>query len=134
MILAEGMSQENIWSHVERATDGNNHADKTDTGKTELMIGTLPSTLRINRILTQSVFLCYWVFQGLGYSGLGSRASANVVTQAGHGRDKSIVRPAEWLSSLIYGPADSSVFGGRDRKSTRLNSSHSAKSRMPSSA
>ena len=87
---------------MERATHGNNHADKTDTGKTELVIRTLPSTLCINRILTQSVFLGDWVFQGLWYSGLVSRASANVVTQAGRGRDKSIVGSSKWNCPGFY--------------------------------
>ena len=37
---------------------------KTDTGKTELVIRTLQSTLRINKIFTQSVFLGDGFFQG----------------------------------------------------------------------
>ena len=38
------------------------------------------------------------------------------------------------VESHMVDPADSQVFQGLDRKSTRLNSSHSSPSRMPSSA
>ena len=42
----------------------------------------------------------------------------------------------EWTHALMAGIVTGKARGGRvgDRKSTRLNSSHSAKSRMPSSA
>ena len=39
-----------------------------------------------------------------------------------------------WTSSLKDGKVNSLVQGQSDRKSTRLNSSHSSPSRMPSSA
>ena len=41
--------------------------------------------------------------------------------------------PMLWISQYLHPFADDYVFGA-DRKSTRLNSSHSSQSRMPSSA
>ena len=44
-----------------------------------------------------------------------------------------VLRGASWLFRLVV-LARLYLFHSRDRKSTRLNSSHSRKSRMPSSA
>ena len=67
----------------------------------------------------------------------------------GHGastepRRTSIVDYAEWLADIVVArehrvpaevlPLNDSVLSAEDRKSTRLNSSHSDRSRMPSSA
>ena len=49
-------------------------------------------------------------------------------------RPFGIVRDVEVLVGKIKYPADFIVLGCPDRKSTRLNSSHSGESRMPSSA
>ena len=71
----------------------------------------------------------------------------NIVNNSAEGSKKSISR-AEWQNLLIENgyfaraiPKEYGGFGGepdilksRDRKSTRLNSSHSQQSRMPSSA
>ena len=40
----------------------------------------------------------------------------------------------QWKSELFYKGKTGMNISGRDRKSTRLNSSHSGESRMPSSA
>ena len=44
------------------------------------------------------------------------------------------VRVLASVDEATYTPASDIKMGDQDRKSTRLNSSHSAKSRMPSSA
>ena len=52
------------------------------------------------------------------------------------GEDTTVVRPSNWNDAHVDGsgnPIDLNSLGG-DRKSTRLNSSHSGESRMPSSA
>ena len=50
-------------------------------------------------------------------------------------RSRNLVRPSPyWMGSLIANISALFVFGLGDRKSTRLNSSHSQQSRMPSSA
>ena len=73
--------------------------------------------------------------------GQSERADAN-------GQRVPKLNPTEWLMEVMMRPDEAdkyksfrvqhpdlqSMLGGTDRKSTRLNSSHSAKSRMPSSA
>ena len=48
--------------------------------------------------------------------------------------DLDVVAVAAAPAVKTVGNGDGSICGGEDRKSTRLNSSHSSRSRMPSSA
>ena len=67
--------------------------------------------------------------------GLEEPRSRWAVVEMGFGRDGPWLRWAEVVEAVVeMGLGRDGQWSGRDRKSTRLNSSHSAKSRMPSSA
>ena len=57
----------------------------------------------------------------------------NAFVNAGFGNDKLMVEVGEG-EGWVYKNKDHGMLSAADRKSTRLNSSHSGESRMPSSA
>ena len=81
-------------------------------------------------LIMASIFLFFFLNLVLGSVSIPLRAVWNILW--GTGNESVIWQNIIWKSRVPQ--ALTALVAGADRKSTRLNSSHSAKSRMPSSA